>query len=57
MIIRKWLALGWLGILLLAMAAGSVSAYGYSVVEDDVEVRMDYPIEMKIGSCYTITFG
>ena len=56
MIIRKWLALGWLGILLLAMAAGSVSAYGYSVVEDDVEVRMDYPIEMKIGSCYTITF-
>jgi len=56
MINRKWFVLSWLGILLLAMAASPAFAYGYSVVEDDVEVRMDYPIEMTIGTCYTITF-
>ncbi|MCX8187515.1 MAG: AbrB/MazE/SpoVT family DNA-binding domain-containing protein [Nitrososphaeria archaeon] len=53
---RELFALSWLGILLLAVATTPIQAGGYSVVENDVEVRMDYPVEMVTGNCYTITF-
>lgn len=56
MLIQRFLLLVCLAVFLAAMAAAPITAYGYSVVEDDVEVRLDYPLEMKIGTCSTITF-
>jgi len=42
--------------LILSVASAGASAYGYSVFEDDVEFRIDYPVEMKVGTCSTVTF-
>jgi len=43
-------------IVVLTAVIHAASAYGYSQVENDLEFRVDYPIEVKIGSCVTINF-
>lgn len=43
-------------IAVLAALISTVSAQGYSQVENDLEFRVDYPIEVKVGSCVTINF-
>ncbi|MCD6591959.1 MAG: DUF4201 domain-containing protein [Thaumarchaeota archaeon] len=45
-----------LSTILLAFLLSAASASGYSVIEDDLEFRVDYPVEMEVGSCYTISF-
>jgi len=42
--------------LVTSVAATSAWGYGYSVLEDDIEFRVDYPVEMKIDTCSTVTF-
>lgn len=43
-------------IAVLAALISTASAHGFSQVENDLEFRVDYPIEVKIGSCVTISF-
>ncbi len=45
-----------LSIILVALMISAASASGYSAIEDDLEFRVDYPIEVKVGSCYTVSF-
>ncbi len=41
--------------ILIAMIT-AVSAQGFSTVENDLEFRVDYPVEVKVGSCITVSF-
>ena len=43
-------------IILAALMISAASASGYSAIEDDMEFRVDYPVEVKVGSCYTVSF-
>lgn len=43
-------------IAVLAALISAASASGYSQVENDLEFRVDYPIEVEVGSCITINF-
>ena len=56
MSVKRIAEFGLLAILVMSIASVGVSAYGYSVFEDDIELRIDYPVEMKIGTCSTVTF-
>jgi len=56
MSVKRIVELGLLAVLIMSVASASASAYGYSVLEDDIEFRVDYPVEMKIGTCSTVTF-
>ncbi len=40
---------------LMAMVMAA-SAQGFSTVRNDLEFRVDYPVEVKVGSCATISF-
>ncbi len=43
-------------IALLATVIMASSAQGFSTIENDLEYRLDYPIEIKTGSCVTLSF-
>lgn len=41
---------------LLTMLITPLSAQGFSIVENDLEYRLDYPIEVKTSTCFTVNF-
>jgi len=43
-------------LLVLLMMLSPVMAQGYSLIENDVEMRFNYPSEIKMGTCITISF-
>ena len=43
-------------LLVLLMTLSPVMAQGYSLIENDVEMRFNYPSEIKMGTCITISF-
>jgi len=47
-----------MGLILIAflMALTPVAAQGYSLIEDDVEIKFNYPPEIKTGMCISISF-
>ena len=45
-----------LTLLILLVMLSPVMAQGYSMIEDDVELKFNYPSEIKMGTCITISF-
>ena len=43
-------------LLVLLMTLSPVMAQGYSLIENDVEMRFNYPSEIKMGTCITVSF-
>jgi len=41
---------------LIASLVMPLSAQGFSTVENDLEYRLDYPVEVKTSTCFTINF-
>ena len=49
---------GIIGLILLLVAASipMVAAQGYSIIENDIEMKFNYPPEIKLGTCFSLSF-
>jgi AbrB family looped-hinge helix DNA binding protein len=43
-------------VILIAALIAPSSAQGFSTVENDIEYRFDYPVEVKTSTCFTVNF-